>query len=346
MRNVANYELWRNIIKNHPLYAKTADVTIDRQKRGDDQPASSLWHSLTKTQDYKQSTKNEFLSILIKVIYCLIDDVNLTNFTYDCVDEFKSLIEGRPTLETEEFIRRLLDMNSVGKKRLQATINYYTNAVHLPKYWIPSNVELPSDTIRRQKKKLNKTIVLRDDFIKPIVEYINTTVLRTHYKSAPGVYRASIAFNVIMGTGLRITNSYQIRLQDLREILEHGEHKVLNLTTKHSQVDFCFITCKDEASLRRAIQLYERVPEDLLNKISPKSPTKYKDFNELIDAVFGDTLTSNFKSTMIRNYVADKLVAEGLPMTKISKLMNHKSSAAIKHYVNQYHAGPERYLVE
>jgi hypothetical protein len=47
-----------------------------------------------------------------------------------------------------------------------------------------------------------------------------------------------------------------------------------------------------------------------------------------------------FKSTMIRNYVADTMLAQGMTLNKTSRLMNHKSIKATKHYLNKYHPGP------
>jgi site-specific recombinase XerD len=342
-RNLNNYYIWRFVIKNSVLFPQVWDVTIERQKRGDDEllGGKTLWLPHKKNQEYKQSTKDEFQSLLLKIVYCLIEEEDLENYGWYTVDrELTSLLKAEPLMDVEEFITRLLDMGNVSKKRLQATINYYTRAMNLLDYRIPSGVELPKDKEKKRRLDHNKTIVLKDDFIDPISKYIDEEIRYKNYYSNQSLVRAAIAFNVIKGTGLRITNAYQIKLEDLEQVLSKGEHKVMGLLTKHGKVNFCFVTCKDKKALKNALELYRRVPADLLNKISSKSPTRFKDFRLLVDAVFGESRDANFKSNMIRNYVADTMLNKGLSLSKTSRLMNHKSVGATKHYVNKYHPGP------
>ncbi|AJK91766.1 vlf-1 [Spodoptera frugiperda granulovirus] len=342
-RSIRNYDIWRVVIKRNALFPRTLDATIERQKRGDDAETSthSIWAAHRKDQQYKESTKVEFQSILIKVVYCLIDDDQLENYGYyDATRELQNLLQpGQPLVDIEVFIQRVMDTSDVCKKRLQATINYYTNSMNLPRYYIPSNVELPSDKRKRLAKERNKTIVLRDDFIEPISEYIEKELRHANCHTNPSLMRAAIAFNIIKGTGLRITNAYQIPVADLEQILSKGEHKVCNLRLKHSKTDFSYVTCKDKRALRVALEMYKKCPADMLNKISSKSPTRFQDFNNLVSAVFGPDVDVEFRSTMIRNFVADTMLNRGLTLTKASKLMNHKSVSATKHYINKYHPG-------
>lgn len=334
--------MWRLVIKRNALFPRTLDATIERQKRGDDTIASnSIWSAHRKDQQYRDSTKNEFQSIFMKVVYCLIDDDQLDNYGYyDATRELKNLLEpGQPLVDIEVFIQRVMDTSDICKKRLQSTINYYTNSLNLPRYYIPSNVELPSDKKKRLAKERNKSIVLRDDFIEPISSYIEKELLHANCHANTSIVRAAIAFNIIKGTGLRITNAYQISIHDLEEILQKGEHKVAHLKIKHSKTDFSYITCKDKKALRTALDMYKKCPPNVLNKISSKSPTRFQDFHNLINAVFGDSVDVNFKSTMIRNFVADTMLNKGLTLTKTSKLMNHKSVSATKHYINKFHPG-------
>ncbi|ABQ52040.1 vlf [Spodoptera litura granulovirus] len=350
IRSLRNYEVWRIVIKRNPLYPKTFEAAIERQKRGDEvQPVvngkRNIWLPHKKDQEYKESTITEFQSIFLKVVYCLIDDKDLENYAfYDVDKELNSLLQPtEPIVELEDFIERLLETSSISKKRLQATINFYTNCMKLPRYYIPSNVELPKDKKMKKIKEMNKTIVLRDDFIEPISNYIDSELRYANCYTNTSLTRAAIAFNIIKGTGLRITNAYQITLKDLEQIYEKGEHKVLGLKTKHSRVDFNYVTCKDKKALKTAIDMYKKCPVDLLNKISSKSPTKFVDFKNLLDAVFGDTRDNEYKSTMIRNYVADTMLAKGLTLSKTSKMMNHKSIKATRFYINKYHPGPTIY---
>lgn len=341
VRSIKNYDVWRLVIKRNPLFPRTLDATIEKQKRGDEAPSSSIWTAHRKDQQYQESTKNEFQSLFLKVVYCLIEDDQLENYGYyDATRELQNLLQGGPPLvEIETFIQRLLDTSDVCKKRLQATINYYTNCLNLPRYCIPSNVELPSDKRKRLIREQNKTIVLQDDFIQPISEYIEKNLRHANCHTNTGLYRAAIAFNIIKGTGLRITNAYQISIDDLEQILLKGEHKVCNLQIKHSKTNFNYVTCKDRRALKIAVEMYKKCPADMLNKISCKSPTKFQDFNNLVNVVFGDTRNVVFKSTMIRNFMADTLLKRGLTLTKTSKMMNHKSVGATRHYINKYHPG-------
>ncbi|AQQ80380.1 VLF-1 [Betabaculovirus altermyunipunctae] len=345
LRSIKNYDVWRLVIKRNGLFPRTLDATIERQKRGNEEPAqvsaNNIWSAHRKDQQYSASTRNEFQSILIKVVYCLIDDDQLDNYgLYDATRELQNLLQpGEPIVDIEVFIQRVMDTSDVCKKRLQATINYYTNSLNLPRYYIPSNVELPSDRRKRLARERNKTIVLRDDFIEPISSYIEKELLDRNCHNNPSLMRAAIAFNVIKGTGLRITNAYQIRIEDLEQILLKGEHKVTDMQMKHSKTTFNYVTCKDKKALRTALAMYRKCPRDMLNKISSKSPTRFHDFNQLVNAVFGDSVDVSFKSTMIRNFVADTMLTRGLSLTKASKLMNHKTVGATKHYINKYHPG-------
>lgn len=54
----------------------------------------------------------------------------------------------------------------------------------------------------------------------------------------------------------------------------------------------------------------------------------------------GGTIQKLFTSNNIRNFVADTMLTRGLSMNKTSKLMNHASVSATRHYVNKFHAGP------
>ncbi|AKR17455.1 VLF-1 [Mocis latipes granulovirus] len=341
LRSIKNYDIWRIVIKRNPLFPRALDATIEKQKRGDETPTSSIWTAHRKDQQYRESTKNEFQSIFFKVVYCLIEDDQLHDYNnYDTTRELKNLLQGGPPLvDIEVFIQRLLDTSDVCKKRLQATINYYTNSLSLPRYCIPSNVELPSDKRKRLIREQNKTIILQDDFIMPIVEYIEKKLLFANCHNNLSLYRAAIAFNIIKGTGLRITNAYQISVDDLEQILKKGEHKVCNLQIKHSKTNYNYVSCKDKRALKTALEMYKKCSPDILNKISSKSPTKFQDFNNLVNAVFGDSKNVEFKSTMIRNFMADTMLKRGLTLSKTSKLMNHKSVNATKHYINKYHPG-------
>lgn len=347
-RNINNYNIWRIVIKRNELFPRVWDLTMERQKREVDQIDTDvkkrLWLAHKKDQEYKQTTKDEFQSLLLKIVYCLIEDKDLEHYGWYSVDrELQSLLKAEPLMEVEDFIERLLVMGNVSKKRLQATINYYTRSMNLPDYRIPSNVELPKDKEKRLRLNRNKTIVLRDDFIEPISKYIDEEIQHKNHYNNQSLVRAAIAFNIIKGTGLRITNAYQIGLRDLEKVLEKSEHKVMNLTTKHGKVNFCYVTCKDKKALRSAIDLYRKVPENYLNKISSKSPTRFKDFKLLVDTVFGDSRDLTFKSNMIRNYVADTMLNQGLSLNKTSRLMNHKSVGATRHYINKYHPGPSMF---
>lgn len=62
----------------------------------------------------------------------------------------ESLYLARSLMDVEDFIERLLELGGINKKRMQATINYYTRAMKLPDYKIPAGVELPKD-----KEKIN-----------------------------------------------------------------------------------------------------------------------------------------------------------------------------------------------
>ncbi|AKN63385.1 vlf-1 [Agrotis segetum granulovirus] len=346
IRNINNYNIWRIVIKQDPIFPRVLEETIERQKRGDDVVPrgegkhKNLWQPHKKSQEYKQTTKDEFQSLLLKIIYCLIEEEDLENYGWYTVErELGSLLKAEPLMDVEDFIERLLIMGNVSKKRLQATINFYTRSMKIPDYYIPSNVELPKDREKKDRLAINKTIVLKDDFIDPISDFIDKEIQYKNYYNNQSLLRAAIAFNIIKGTGLRITNAYQIKLVDLEKILQKGEHKVMNLITKHGKVNFCYVTCKNKKALCAAIELYKKVPEDFLNKISSKSPTRFKDFRMLVDTVFVDRDT-NFKSNMIRNYVADTILNSGLSLNKTSKLMNHRSVTATKHYINKFHPGP------
>ncbi|AKN80748.1 very late factor 1 [Diatraea saccharalis granulovirus] len=347
-RTMENYNIWRININNHTLFTKVLDETVERQKRDlpievEGTKKKNLWLPLKKEQQYKDSTKQEFRSLLMKIIYCLIEDKDLNNYGWYTLDrEMESLYTASPLMDIEDFIERLLEMGGINKKRMQATINYYTRSMKLPEYKIPSGVELPKDREKRKRLAKNKTIDLKDDFIDPVREYIEREIQFKNYYTNPALLRAAIAFNIIQGTGMRITNAYQIKLEDLEKVYEKGEHKVYHLHTKHSKVDFCYVKCVDKKALKLAIDLYRKVPVDILNKISHKSPTRFQDIKTLIAKVSTET-GRRFTSNMIRNFVADSMISKGVSMHKTSKMMNHASVSATRHYVNKFHAGPSVY---
>ncbi|AGQ20351.1 vlf-1 [Clostera anastomosis granulovirus A] len=343
-RTQVNYNIWRLVIVNHPKFLHALDEAIERQKRDPDLQVEgvgrkNIWLPLKREQNYKESTKQEFRSLLLKIVYCLIDEKDLENFGWYSVDrELDSLITARVLMDTEEFIERLLQFGGINKKRMQATINFYTRTLKLPEYRIPNGVELPNDRERRKRLAKNKTIDLKDDLIDPVRRFIETDIQYKNYYNDQAVVRGAIAFNIIRGTGMRITNAYQIKLEDLRKVLELGEHKVHDLVTKHSKVNFCYVKCIDRRALKVAISMYEKVPVDALNKISAKSPTRFHDVKALFDRVHsGDR---KYTSNMIRNFVADSMLNRGIGMGRTSRMMNHASVSATRHYVNKFHPGP------
>lgn len=330
------------------MFAKVMDITIERQKRDPLESQTdinkSLWLPLQKNQEYKPSTKQEFKSLLLKIIYCLIEDKDLENYGwYDVDRELDSLYNVKMLISVEEFIRRLLDIGGISKKRMQATINFYTRAMKLPDYKIPAGVELPKDKEKKKRLTNNKTIDLRDDFIIPMRMYIENEIIYKNYYTNQGLVRGAIAFNIIKGTGMRITNAYQIQLDDLKMVYEKGEHKVTNLITKHSKVNFCYVKCIDKKALKMALELYSKVPVDFLNKISSKSPTRFHDITLLVNSMSQwckKTDCKKFTSNMIRNFVADDMLTKGVSINKTSKMMNHASVSATRHYLNKFHPGP------
>lgn len=345
-----NYKIWRLVISNHWLFAKALEETVERQKREvplevEGGTKKHLWTHLKKEQEYKESTKQEFRSLLLKIIYCLIDEKDLHNYGWYSVDrELESVITAKSLMHVEDFIERLLELGGINKKRMQATINYYTRSMKLPDYRIPTGVELPKDKERKIRLATNKTIDLKDDFIDPVREYIENEVRFKNYYTDQSLVRGAIAFNVILGTGMRITNAYQIKVDDLNKVYEKGEHKVMDMVTKHSKVNFCYVKCIDKRALKLALDLYANVPPDALNRISPKSPTRFHDVKTLMNCVFdwrGDR--RRFTSNMIRNFLADTMLRRGISMNKTSKMMNHASVSATRHYVNKFHPGPSTF---
>ncbi|UOS85762.1 VLF-1 [Pieris rapae granulovirus] len=331
------------------MFAKVLDETIERQKR--DLPIElaengsvkkNIWLPLRKEQNYKESTKQEFRSLLLKIIYCLIETKDLHNYGWYSVDrEMESLYLARSLMDVEDFIERLLELGGINKKRMQATINYYTRAMKLPDYKIPAGVELPKDKEKNKRLAKNKTIDLQDDFIDPVRKYIEQEIQFKNYYNNQSLVRGAIAFNIIQGTGMRITNAYQIKLEDLQKVYEKGEHKVLNLLTKHSKVNFCYVKCIDKRALKMALDMYQKIPVDTLNKISAKSPTRFHDMKLLLNQVYNGN--NKFTSNMIRNFVADTMLKKGVSFNKTSKMMNHASVSATRHYVNKFHPGPLMY---
>ncbi|UXX41900.1 vlf-1 [Psilogramma increta granulovirus] len=351
MRTTENYNIWRLVLINHPKFTSVLKETVERQKRDPvanivDDKKRNIWLPLKKDQQYKTSTIQEFQSLLLKIIYCLIEECNLNNYGWYNVDrEMDSLYKGQQLMDIEDFIDRLLKLGGINKKRLQATLNFYTRSLNLPIYKIPSNVELPKDRDRRNRLLNNKKIDLQDDFIWPVRNYIENEIQHKNYYSNQSLMRGAIAFNIIQGTGLRITNAYQISLKDLIEVYNKGEHKVNGLIIKHSKVDFCYVKCVDKRALKLAIEMYQKVPVDTLNKISSKSPTRFQDVKLLFEKVYNSD-KRQFTSNMIRNYVADSLLNRGVSFNKTSRLMNHSSLSATRFYVNKFHAGPSLYLEE
>lgn len=350
-RTTENYNIWRLVLNNHPKFANVLKETVEKQKRDPianivEENKRNIWLPLKKDQNYKSSTVQEFQSLLLKIIYCLIEENNLNNYGWYKVDrEMDSLYKGQSLMDIEEFIDRLLRLGGINKKRLQATLNFYTRALNLPAYKIPANVELPKDRERRNRLMNNKKIDLQDDFIWPVRNYIENEIQHKNYFTNQSLVRGAIAFNIIQGTGLRITNAYQIKLKDLIEVYNRCEYKVNGLVIKHSKVDFCYVKCVDKRALKLAIEMYQKVPVDTLNKISSKSPTRFQDVKLLFDKVYGSD-KRQFTSNMIRNYVADSLLNRGVSFNKTSRLMNHSSLNATRFYVNKFHAGPSMYVNE
>ncbi|AXU41522.1 VLF-1 [Alphabaculovirus altermyunipunctae] len=337
-RNEYSFNYWKTRIHNHPRFEDLFTVATDRQRCTPDEVRNSkVWSKYLFSKPFAPTTLKSYKSRLIKIVYCLIDDVSLDKIdTYDLNREFNSIFRQEPLIDREELCRRMLELRSVTKETLQLTINFYTNAMGLNEYKIPKLVMLPRDKELKNIKNKEKNLILKE-IINSVVNCIERKIkyLNSDYVHDRGLIRGAIVFCIMLGTGMRINEARQLSVDDVSKLIKKGEVKSsIHLKKKNS--NFNFIKVINKKPLELAKEIYVKNPSIL--KISKNTSTPFKDFKRLLEEAGVDV--DKPRSNMIRHYLTSNMYNDGMSLRKVSQMMNHNSVSSTKHYLNKFHIGP------
>jgi len=337
-RNEYSFNYWKTRIHNHPRFEDLFTVATDRQRCTPDEVRNSkVWSKYLFSKPFAPTTLKSYKSRLIKIVYCLIDDVSLDKIdTYDLNREFNSIFRQEPLIDREELCRRMLELRSVTKETLQLTINFYTNAMGLNEYKIPKLVMLPRDKELKNIKNKEKNLILKE-IINSVVNCIERKIkyLNSDYVHDRAPDESTIVFCIMLGTGMRINEARQLSVDDVSKLIKKGEVKSsIHLKKKNS--NFNFIKVINKKPLELAKEIYVKNPSIL--KISKNTSTPFKDFKRLLEEAGVDV--DKPRSNMIRHYLTSNMYNDGMSLRKVSQMMNHNSVSSTKHYLNKFHIGP------
>ncbi|AIU41305.1 vlf-1 [Sucra jujuba nucleopolyhedrovirus] len=336
VRNENIFNFWKSKIQSHDRFETVFELSTDRQRCTPEEVKNSLWSQFMFPKPFAATTLKSYKSRLIKIIFCLIDDVTLTNLaSHDLNVELDSIIRQKPRISCEEMCRRMLQVRSVTKETLQLTINFYTNAMGLPEYKIPRQVMLPRDKELKHIKTKEKNLVLKEiidnvlECIQKKIKYLNGDDVHDR-----GLLRGAIVFCIMLGTGMRINEARQLSVDDLNVLIKKGKMRnSINLKRKKARRNM-LNTIKSKP-LELARELYAKHPAIL--QISKNTSTPFKDFKRLFEEAGVEM--DRPRSNMIRHYLSSNLYNNGMPLQKVAKLMNHDSASSTRHYLNKYNVG-------
>ncbi|ANF29713.1 vlf-1 [Catopsilia pomona nucleopolyhedrovirus] len=334
VRNENAFNVWKIKIQSSPRFEYVFDLATDRQRcTPDEVKNNSLWSKYMFPKPFAPTTLKSYKSRLIKIVYCLIDDVHLHDTSYSMDKEFDSIENQTPLIDPEELCKRMLELRSVTKETLQLTINFYTNTMNLADYKIPRMVMLPRDKELKNIKEKEKNFMLKK-VIDTILSFINDKIkmLNSDYVHDRGLIRGAIVFCIMLGTGMRINEARQLSVDDLNVLIKKGKLRsdTINLKRKRSRNNTLNNIKMKPLELARVI--YSRNPTIL--QISKNTSTPFKDFRRLLEE--SGVEMERPRSNMIRHYLSSNLYNSGVPLQKVAKLMNHESSASTRHYLNKY----------
>ncbi|AHH82650.1 VLF-1 [Buzura suppressaria nucleopolyhedrovirus] len=337
MRNENIFNNWKYKIQNHDRFEIVFDLATDRQRcTPDEVKNNALWSQYMFPKPFAATTLKSYKSRLIKLIFCLIDDINLTMYdTHNLNDEFESIVRQQPRITCEEMCRRMLEVRSVTKETLQLTINFYTNAMGLPEYKIPKQVMLPRDKELKHIKTKEKNIVLKEIIdsvlicIQKKIKYLNGDDVHDR-----GLLRGAIVFCIMLGTGMRINEARHLSVDDLTVLIKKGRMRN-NVHLKRKKYRNNLLNTIKSKPLELAREIYNKHPAIL--QISKNTSTPFKDFKRLFEEAGVEM--DRPRSNMIRHYLSSNLYNNGMPIQKVAKLMNHDSASSTRHYINKYNVG-------
>lgn len=337
LRNENLFNSWKIKIQNHDCFEEIFKLTTDRQRcRPEEVKTNSLWSQYMFAKPFAPTTLKSYKSRLIKLIFCLIDDENLHDQeNYDLSREFNSISNQRVLVDPEELCRRMLELRSVTKETLQLTINFYSNAMGLPEYKIPKQVMLPRDKELKHIKIKEKNIVLKE-IIDSVINCIEKKIkyLNGEYVHDRGLLRGAIVFCIMLGTGMRINEARHLSVEDLNVLIKKGKVRS-NINLKRKKKRANSLNNIKSKPLELAREIYIKHPTIL--QISKNTSTPFKDFKRLLEEAGVDM--DRPRSNMIRHYLSSNLYNNGMPLQKVSKLMNHESTHSTKHYLNKFNVG-------
>ncbi|QED40592.1 VLF-1 [Chrysodeixis includens nucleopolyhedrovirus] len=337
VRNEHSFNCWKIKIQNHERFDEIFEMTTERQRCSPDQvKTNSMWSQYMFNKPFAPTTLKSYKSRLIKLIYCLIDDQDLANIeNYNLKKEFDSLEHQRTTIDPEELCRRMLELRSVTKETLQLTINFYSNAMGLPEYKIPRMVMLPRDKELKNIRDKEKNIVLKK-IIDSVLICIEKKIkyLNGEYVHDRGLLRGAIVFCIMLGTGMRINEARQLSIDNLNVLIKKGNIRSnINLKRKRGRTN-ALNNIKNKP-LELAREIYIKHPTIL--QISKNTSTPFKDFKRLLEEAGVEM--DRPRSNMIRHYLCSNQYNNGVPLQKVSKLMNHESVKSTQHYLNKFNVG-------
>lgn len=335
-RNEQTFNRWKSKIQDHYRFEEIFDLATERQRcTPDEVKNNSLWSQYMFSKPFAPTTLKSYKSRLIKIIFCLIDLEELSNYEQSLDDIFDSIAHQTPRISAEELCRRMIELRSVTKETLQLTINFYSNTMGLDEYKIPKQVMLPRDKELKNIKTKEKNIILKniiDNVLRCIemrIKYLNGDIVHDR-----GLLRGAIVFCIMLGTGMRINEARHLSVDDLTVLIKKGRLRTSIHLKRKTGVSNSLNAIKSKP-LELARELYAKHPSIL--QISKNTSTPFKDFKRLFEEAGVDM--DRPRSNMIRHYLSSNLYNNGMPLQKVSKLMNHQSSMSTKHYLNKYDVG-------
>lgn len=334
IRNENIFNDWKARIQSAQRFEHVFDLATDRQRCTPDEVKNdSLWSKYMFPKPFAATTLKSYKSRLIKIIFSLIEEPNLHNMSYLLDREFDSIEFQQLLVSPKELCKRMLELRSVTKETLQLTINFYTNAMNLTEYKIPSMVMLPRDKELKTIREKEKNFMLKTA-IDTILDFINSKIklMNGDYVHDRGLIRGAIVFCIMLGTGMRINEARQLSVDDLNVLIKKGKLRSDTIGLKRKRSRKNTLNNIKTKPLELAREIYARNPTVL--QISKNTSTPFKDFRRLLDEAGVEM--ERPRSNMIRHYLSSNLYNSGVPLQKVARLMNHESPASTKPYLNKY----------
>lgn len=231
------------------------------------------------------------------------------------VGYFKKPMEEVTTKELREFLMKHLREE---KKVSERTVNYYNSVIRFI-YDVVIDKPINQRQLPMYKKKRKLPKILRE-------EELNI------FFNACDNYKYKTIFMLIYGTGLRISEAVNLRVEDI-------DSKNMRVFVRNGKGERERYTVLPEASLEMLRKYYKMY--------KPKHPEGYLFFNEKREPLKVERLrvyfrryrrkakiSEDFIVHSLRHSFATKLVEEGVPLVQVKELLGHSCIRSTMNYVH------------